>query len=100
MWRRVIVWFVKKYPSGMAQMTAVTRSGWMIATRPRSRAAACRSDTDHLSAETDEPDLVGQKLGEGFRAPPEASEPIVARCQSVAASANEEDARIASRAAT
>ena len=40
MWRRVIVWFVKKYPSGIAQMTAVTSSGWMMATRPRSRAAA------------------------------------------------------------
>ena len=39
--RPPIAWCVRKYPSGSAQITVVTSSGWMIETRPRSRAAAC-----------------------------------------------------------
>jgi hypothetical protein len=32
--RPPIAWCVRKYPSGSAQITVVTSSGWMIETRP------------------------------------------------------------------
>ena len=100
MCRRVITWCVNQWPSGSAHTIEVTRNGWMIATRPRSSAAAWSTTPTTCAARPSSQIPFSNSPIKPRLSPGSTPASIAARCHNVAARAKDTAARRARTAAT